>query len=135
MFTEIRHNTENNKIEFECLALVLTNSSKELVKLKDGKENGMKVLNTVRILDGPFKGKEITATRTVVNSFGEEKDKVNKDDQVVIYARQPKPTTEYPTPIFFFDISTQRDTASQDDLMLAMDNFVAEKTVEEQEIG
>ena len=54
-------------------------------------QGGKYQLHNVEILEGPFKGKIVAGTRTLINKDGEAKTPVDKNQEVVVYHRvEPK---------------------------------------------
>ncbi|HPC09806.1 MAG TPA: hypothetical protein PLN85_01875 [archaeon] len=72
-------------------------------------------LHQVEILDGILKGIQVSGTRTILNSRGEEKKPVSIGQEVIVY-HTVAPKTNGEGFKHFFEISESNHTASDDEI-------------------
>jgi len=108
-------------------ATVISEASEKLAPTEKG---SIRVLHLVRLEDGPGKGLEVTATRTILNSYGKTKAGVKPGDKITVFHEQVESTSNPGTMMNFFQISTGQG-ASQDEINNAFASVSVEATQEQ----
>lgn len=108
----------NNAQEPRTFAAIISRAaSKELTKQTENGES-IYVLHNAKITqEGPLFGKEVTCQRTLMNSNGEQKEGVEPGQEVVLYLRIVEDERGKKP---FFDISLSAPTASDDEILEAL---------------